>query len=61
MNAALPATILGLMPMPATLLSPVKGTETQQESSMLTTITLAGQITAQGTRVAEHNDGRVNL
>jgi len=28
---------------------------------MLTTITLAGQITAQGTRIAEHHDGRVTI
>ena len=60
MNAPLPATILGLAPIPANILSRT-GTNPRQESSMLTTITLAGQITAQGTRIADHADGRVTI
>jgi sulfate transport system substrate-binding protein len=60
MIAHLPATVLGLAPIPAIILSPT-GAHTRQESSMFTTITLAGQITAQGTRVADHADGRVTI
>lgn len=60
MIAHFPATVLGLAPIPANILSP-KGTQPRQESSMFTTITLAGQITAQGTRVADHADGRVTI
>lgn len=36
-------------------------TELEEELSMLTTIRLAGEITAQGLRVADHADGRVTI
>ena len=62
MTAAFPATLFGLMPNPSLFHDPAKaGSIVRQEPSMFTTITVAGHITAQGTRVAEHPDGRVTI
>lgn len=62
MTVTLPATILGLAPYPASLFFPAaNGASEQKEPSVFTTITLAGSISAQGTRVADHPDGRVTI
>jgi sulfate/thiosulfate-binding protein len=54
----IPHTILGLVPY-----RPLKATHfrSQQENTMLATITLAGTVTAQGPVVDAHADGRVTI
>ena len=52
------APILGLI---SALPFPAKRQSIPQEKPMLTTITLAGQITAQGTVTQRHADGRVTI
>lgn len=61
MTAHHPQTILGLVPFTAlqSRLDAVRGI--RQEKPMLTTIAVAGHITAQGDKIAEHADGRVTI
>jgi sulfate/thiosulfate transport system substrate-binding protein len=54
----LPLTILGLAPYWPI---PRNGGPHMQETSMIATIQLAGTITAQGTHVANHTDGRITI
>lgn len=54
----LPLTILGLAPYRPI---PRNGGPHMQEPSMIATIQLAGTITAQGIRVADHADGRITI
>lgn len=60
MSGPHPAHILGLVPFPLQL-APVSRRAAQQENDMLTTIRIAGDVTAQGLKVAEHTDGRVTV
>lgn len=57
-SAPIPQTILGLVPY-----RPLNTTHSrsQQENTMLATITLAGTVTAQGPVVDAHTDGRVTI
>jgi sulfate/thiosulfate-binding protein len=57
-----PQTILGhvpFLPLPSRRGKGPRNTE--PENTMLTTITLAGHVSAQGTKIAEHSDGRVTI
>jgi len=60
MSGPHPAHILGLVPFPFQP-APVSRRAAQQENDMLTTIRIAGDVTAQGLKVAEHTDGRVTV
>lgn len=57
-SAAIPQTILGLVPYRP--LTP-NHSRSQQENTMLATITLAGTVTAQGPVVDAHADGRLTI
>ncbi len=62
MTPHLPQTILGLAPVRP--LRPYRARAARAplpENSMLTTITIAGTVTAQGAPVADHADGRVTI
>ncbi len=55
-----PRTLFGLAPLPA-FRPALAGAAPQKESAMLTTITIAGHVSAQGTKVQDHADGRVTI
>jgi len=57
----LPMTIMGLAPFLPITTRPAPRLAAEQESSMLTTITLSGHISAQGAKTSEHADGRVTV
>jgi sulfate transport system substrate-binding protein len=61
MTALHPQTILGLVPFTALQSRPGTVRGNRQERPMLTTIAVAGHITAQGDKIAEHADGRVTI
>ncbi len=61
MTAHHPQTILGLVPFTALQSRPGTVRGNRQEKPMLTTIAVAGHITAQGDKIAEHADGRVTI
>lgn len=56
-----PATILGLAPFPFQFATAARGAEYHQEKDMLTTIRVAGNVTAQGLKVADNHDGTVTI
>ncbi len=56
-----PATVLGLAPFFPHRFTPAAAQDDRQETTMLTTITIAGSVTAQGVTVEEHLDGRVTI
>ncbi len=56
-----PASILGLVPFHLHTIQPAKARVVTKEKTMLTTITIAGNVSAQGIKVAEHLDGRVTI
>jgi ABC-type sulfate transport system substrate-binding protein len=54
------ATILGFTPAIPSF-GALRQTRSQPETQMLTTITIAGSVSAQGTKVRDHADGRVTI
>lgn len=60
-----PSSILGLVPVLPRFFAAPQAPQTSntgsRETSMLTTIKIAGQVTAQGLKVAELSDGRVTI
>ena len=61
-----PTTVLGLVPFTALQSRPGPSfhgpnRDIRQEKPMLTTIAVAGHITAQGDKIADHADGRVTI
>ena len=61
MTAHHPQTILGLVPFSPLSSRPGTVRDIRQEKPMLTTIAVAGHITAQGDKIADHADGRVTI
>lgn len=61
MTTPYPQTILGLVPFSPLSSRPGTVRDIRQEKPMLTTIAVAGHITAQGDKIAEHADGRVTI
>ena len=55
-------SIFGLSPLfPPSIISRLRAARIEKENPMFTTIQVAGQITAQGLKVADHLDGRVTI
>ena len=61
MTAIFPSILLGLVPLIPRQFAAQSPAPTERETAMLTTIQLAGTVTAQGLKVAEHHDGRVTI